>query len=95
MNFYNDPRVKKLLEKATLEGLMKIYFQRVYGKDEIQEMENALKNALEKYSKNDVMYEVRLYIIIRVFTLHFRNFLRTTKTMLNHWWTNVLILYAR
>lgn len=57
MSFANHPQVKKLLEKATLESLIKIYFQRVYSRDEIQEMENALKNALDKYSEKEILYD--------------------------------------
>lgn len=79
MSFANHPQVKKLLEKATLESLIKIYFQRVYSRDEIQEMENALKNALDKYSEKEILYDVCLFIIICVFTIYFRNLLKTTK----------------
>lgn len=79
MNLANNPRLRKLLEKATLENLIKIYFKRIYGRDEIQEMENALRNALDKYSNKELLYDVCLFIIIYVFTIYFRNFLRTTK----------------
>uniref|UniRef100_A0A914BYA0 Uncharacterized protein n=1 Tax=Acrobeloides nanus TaxID=290746 RepID=A0A914BYA0_9BILA len=60
MNWRNDSRIKKLLEKSTLETLLKVYFQRVHGKEEVQQMENVLKNALEKYSKKELIYE-KLY----------------------------------
>jgi hypothetical protein len=60
MSWRNDPRIKKLLEKSTLETLLKVYFQRVHGKEEVQQIENVLKNALEKYSKKELIYEVCL-----------------------------------
>lgn len=60
MSWRNNPKIEKLLEKATLETLLKMYFQRVYGKEEVQEMENTLKHALEKYSKKERIYEVGL-----------------------------------
>lgn len=63
MNWRHDPRLQKSLEKATLESLFKKYFQSIYGNDEVQEMENALRNALNKYEKKDTLFQVGLYII--------------------------------
>ncbi|CAI2349889.1 unnamed protein product [Caenorhabditis sp. 36 PRJEB53466] len=57
MSSRQDPRVERLLEKTTLENLFKLYFQRIYGKEEIQEMENALKNALKKYEKKEDVFQ--------------------------------------
>uniref|UniRef100_A0A1I8BRY1 MIR domain-containing protein n=1 Tax=Meloidogyne hapla TaxID=6305 RepID=A0A1I8BRY1_MELHA len=54
----HDPRVQKLLEKSTLEGLMVLYFKKVYGNKEMEEMENALKNALGKYKNKQKIFEV-------------------------------------
>ncbi|CAI2347334.1 unnamed protein product [Caenorhabditis sp. 36 PRJEB53466] len=57
MNSRQDPRIQRLLEKATLESLFKCYFQRVYGTEEITEVENGLRNALVNYDKKDLLYE--------------------------------------
>ncbi|KAF8368182.1 hypothetical protein PRIPAC_86011 [Pristionchus pacificus] len=57
MNWRHDPRLQKSLEKATLESLFKKYFQSIYGNDEVQEMENALRNALNKYEKKDTLFQ--------------------------------------
>ncbi|CAJ0566352.1 unnamed protein product, partial [Mesorhabditis spiculigera] len=53
MSWRDDPRIKKLLEKATLENLLKPCFERVHEKDEIQKMESTLKYALDKYEENE------------------------------------------
>ncbi|KAI6178238.1 hypothetical protein M3Y98_00479100 [Aphelenchoides besseyi] len=42
-------------------------------------MGNVLKNALEEYSKNDVIYEICLYLIIRLLTLNFKKLLENNK----------------
>ncbi|CAI4226840.1 unnamed protein product [Auanema sp. JU1783] len=52
-----DPRVVRLLEKTALENLLKTYFQSVYGKDEIVEMERGLNNALKKYENIEEIFQ--------------------------------------
>lgn len=91
MSWRKNPRIEKLLEKATLETLLKVYFQRVYGKEEVQKMENALKHVFEKYPNKERLYEVGLkdYILSKnnnsvnyFLKNYFRNCTtRITKTM--------------
>ncbi|CAI4226670.1 unnamed protein product [Auanema sp. JU1783] len=57
MNWQYDPCILKLLEKTTLESLFKEYFKTVYGKDKVQEMENALRNALNRYENKNELFE--------------------------------------
>ncbi|KAF1758589.1 hypothetical protein GCK72_015048 [Caenorhabditis remanei] len=55
MNWRHDPRLKQLLEKATLDRLFKN--QSIYSSDEVQEMENTLRHVLNKYENNDTFFE--------------------------------------
>ncbi|KAI6186381.1 hypothetical protein M3Y98_00126600 [Aphelenchoides besseyi] len=57
MSWRKNPKIEKLLEKATLETLLKVYFQRVYGKEEVQEMESVLKHVFAKYPNKEQLYE--------------------------------------
>ncbi|EFO92129.1 hypothetical protein CRE_11131 [Caenorhabditis remanei] len=55
MNWRHDPRLKQLLEKATLESLFKN--QSIYCNDEVQEMEITLRHVWKKYEKKDTLIE--------------------------------------
>lgn len=60
MNWRSDPRVQKLLEKATLESLLKRFFKRIYGAKQANEMESTLQKALHKYDQKECSCEMVL-----------------------------------
>ncbi|ULT81658.1 hypothetical protein L3Y34_011561 [Caenorhabditis briggsae] len=56
MNFRHDRRIKQLLEKKTLKSLFKIFLQRVYENNELQQMERELHFMLD-FKKEDTPFK--------------------------------------
>ena len=60
MDSTNNSGNKKLFEKTAVENLLKVYFQRIYLKEKLPQMEYALKQVLVNYPKSEDISKVGL-----------------------------------